>query len=72
MAFSTLPAKATIQATPFQIKIPDTKLTQLKQLIELSPIAEKTYESNLTDRSLGLNHEWFSEAVKIWKTDFDW
>lgn len=72
MSFDKLPSKATLDIEAFTIHFSDEKLDFMKKLIELSPIADKTYESNLPDRSLGLSHEWFVNAVEVWKNDFDW
>jgi len=72
MSFAKLPSNASLHAEPFKVNISDDKISKMKQLIELSPIADVTYESKLKDRSLGLNRDWLVNAVDSWQNHFDW
>ena len=72
MDFGTLPSHSQDSFRPFQVAIPQENIDRLKQLLELSPLGPKTYESSLQDRPFGVTRHWMEQAVDTWKTSFDW
>ncbi|KAF1947485.1 alpha/beta-hydrolase [Clathrospora elynae] len=73
--FSTVPAGAQQQLTPFELHIDEEKLQEFKTLLKLSPIAKETYE-NLQDNGshgkFGVSRKWMIDAKKHWVEGFDW
>jgi Epoxide hydrolase N terminus len=72
MPYFQIPANSTKQPSPFQISIPEDKLTDFKALLKLSKITPPTYESLQEDRRFGVSHKWITEAKKYWEAIFDW
>jgi len=70
--YSTLPSRATLKPTPFRVDVPETDLSDFKQLLRLSKVGPETYENLRTDRVFGLNHKWFSTTKAHWETSYDW
>ncbi|KAI4762479.1 alpha/beta-hydrolase [Aureobasidium sp. EXF-3400] len=62
------------RVTPFTVHISEDSLIQLDTLLNITPIAEPTYETSLPDgdRKYGMRHDWLTKAVEEWKTTFDW
>jgi hypothetical protein len=72
MPYSQIPANATKQPSPFQISIPEAKLTDFKALLKLSKVTPPTYESLQEDRRFGVGHKWITDTKKYWEETFDW
>jgi microsomal epoxide hydrolase len=70
--YSQIPTQATKQPSPFQISVPEAKLSEFKALLKLSKIASPTYESLQEDRRFGVGHKWITEAKQYWEEQFDW
>lgn len=71
-SFSKIPSGAKISPTPFEVSIPEEKLTELQTLVKLSKIAQPTYESTQEDRRFGITTEWIVSMKDKWMNDFDW
>jgi microsomal epoxide hydrolase len=73
--FGTVPVGAKQQPTPFELRVEDQKLQDLKTLLRLSPVAKETYENLQDDGShgkFGVSRNWIVEAKKYWEEEFDW
>lgn len=70
--FSTIPASATKQPTPFKVSIPDSEIADFKQLLKLSRLPKKTYENQQKDRRFGVGLEWLTNAKRVWEEEYDW
>ncbi|KAF2017865.1 epoxide hydrolase-like protein [Aaosphaeria arxii CBS 175.79] len=57
---------------PFTLDIPEQELTELKQLLQLSRIGPKTYESTQTAHDFGVTHQWMTETKDYWLNKYDW
>ena len=71
-SFKTIPKGALVTPKPFEVAIPDKVLSDMRTLLELSPIADPTYENSFSDRRLGIDREWLVKAKQTWLTSFDW
>ena len=67
-----LPASANGTFLPFTVAAPEETLGTLQKLLTLCSLGNTTYENTRMDRSLGIRHDWLSNAVNVWRTDFDW
>lgn len=70
-----MPVGAKQQPTPFELRVEDQKLQDLKTLLRLSPVAKETYENLQDDGShgkFGVSRNWIVEAKKYWEEEFDW
>ena len=58
----------------FELRIPESDLSLMKDLLKLTPVADSIYENSLPDdgRRLGLPRDWLVEAKRVWETDFNW
>ncbi|KAK5994496.1 Putative epoxide hydrolase [Cladobotryum mycophilum] len=65
------PPSAIQRPDEFTVSVPEAKLQELKQLIQLSRLGPVTYESSQQNRKYGLTTEWLSNAREQWKT-FSW
>lgn len=70
-AFRKLPATALQEPRNFNIYIPEEKLVELRQLLNLSGVAPMSYEGSHEDRKWGISTKWLQEAKQTW-TNFDW
>ncbi|KAF2010210.1 hypothetical protein BU24DRAFT_496971 [Aaosphaeria arxii CBS 175.79] len=70
--FSTIPANATQQPTPFGLHVDEQKLQDFKTLLRLSPVARETYENQQEDRRFGVTRKWMLDAKEYWENSFDW
>ncbi|KAJ9610188.1 hypothetical protein H2200_004965 [Cladophialophora chaetospira] len=72
--FGSLPSGAASNIKPFNLHIPESALTRMKDLLNLSPVADAIYENSLPDsgRRLGLRRDWLVEAKRVWETEFIW
>jgi microsomal epoxide hydrolase len=70
--FGKLPSGNTLSVQPFKVQIPEKQLQDLKQLLELSPLAGPTFENTNTGRRYGMNRDWLLGAKQAWSHDFDW
>ena len=70
--YTRLPKKTKVKPRPFEAHSPDDKLSDLKQLIKLSPIGPAVYENQQQDRKWGLPRQWLADAKDHWAGQFDW
>jgi len=73
--FGDLPGTAEASTiTNFHIDIPDEDIRRLKQLLNLTHVANANYENSrpVGGRNLGLRRDWLIEAKHTWENDFDW
>ena len=71
--YSTLPHDPSgITVSDFKVHYPDDELKQFKELLKLSRLAPKTWESLQDDRRFGVTHEWIEKVKEEWEGDFDW
>jgi microsomal epoxide hydrolase len=73
--FGTVPVGAEQHPTPFELRIGDAKIQDLKTLLRLIPVAKEAYENLQDDGShgkFGVSRKWVSDAKKYWEGDFDW
>ena len=70
--YSKLPSKVKVKPTPFKAHAPEEKITQMKELIKISPIGPVSYENQQEDRAWGLTRQWLSDAKDHWANKFDW
>ncbi|KAK5172060.1 uncharacterized protein LTR77_003697 [Saxophila tyrrhenica] len=69
--YSTLPAGVKAASEVFNVSIPEEKVTEMKQLVRLSKLPPRTYESVQSDRRYGVTSDWLQEARDAW-LEFDW
>lgn len=76
MSFTTVPAAATLQPTPFQAHVADEDLDAFTQLLKLSKLAPETYENRTADakdfRHWGISRNWLAQAKEHWETRYSW
>jgi microsomal epoxide hydrolase len=70
-SYTKLPAGVKVKPQPFEVNIPEAKVSEMKQLIKLSKLPPATYESTQEDRRYGVTTQWLKEAKGAW-LDFDW
>ncbi|KAI9757712.1 MAG: hypothetical protein M4579_003337 [Chaenotheca gracillima] len=70
--FNKVPASSTLQLTPFQSKIPDSQVEELKTLVKFGKLAPRTYESSHDNRLWGITSDWIAAAKEQWLNEFDW
>jgi microsomal epoxide hydrolase len=73
--FGEVPASAKQQPTPFEVRVENQNLQDLKTLLRLSPVAKETYENLQDDGShgkFGVSRKWVVDAKKYWEEEFDW
>ncbi|KAF2680972.1 epoxide hydrolase 1 [Lentithecium fluviatile CBS 122367] len=59
-------------AKPFTLSIPDTDLSEFRQLLQLSKLGRKTFENQQDKQSYGVTYEWLSEAKDHWLNTYSW
>jgi microsomal epoxide hydrolase len=70
--YSQLPSSATLRPTPFEVKISDADVDELKLLVKLAKLPPDTYENQQADSKYGINKKWIADAKTYWETQFDW
>lgn len=70
--FSSVPAGANQEPTPFELHTDEQKLQEFKILLKLSPVAKQTYENLQEDGEFGVTQKWMVDAKKHWQDSFDW
>ncbi|KAF5004521.1 hypothetical protein FDECE_8988 [Fusarium decemcellulare] len=70
--YDTIPAGVQLQLERFQLRISEEKVDDFKQLLRLSKLAPKTYESLQPDGKFGITHDWISKAKEYWENKYDW
>ena len=70
--YDNIPSSATLKLIKFQSSVPDSEISKLKQLVELSPIAPPTYENLREDGVYGVSRKWLLEAQDYWAHKYDW
>lgn len=74
LPFATIPKTAKSQPLPYQVSVPEEKVSELRQLLKLSKIAPATYENlhaNAKEGKFGITREWLINAKKEWET-WEW
>jgi microsomal epoxide hydrolase len=70
--YDSLPSGASKNVKKFTAHVSDEKLSELKQLVKLSPIGPITYENQDRELSFGMTRKWLEEAKEQWLNRFDW
>ena len=70
--YAEVPSAATLRPVPFEVKIDDDKLHELKILIKQSKVAPDTYENTQEDGRFGVSNKWITDAKDHWENTFDW
>ena len=70
--YAEIPSAATLRPVPFEVKIDDDKLHELKLLIKHSKVAPDTYENTQEDGRFGVSNKWITDAKDHWENSFDW
>lgn len=74
--FDTVPSGANGKAEAFQLRVPDTDLSDLKTLLKLSPVGPETWENKTSTRDggkyFGITRDWLVHAKETWLERFDW
>lgn len=70
--YAHIPAGATLDIKPFTAHVPEGKLQQFRQLLELSPIAPTVFENTNAGSLYGLTRAWLQDAKRVWLEEFDW
>lgn len=71
MKFSA-PPTAAANLKPFQFRVPDDDIAELKTLLKLSKLGPETYENLQKGGKYGISREWLVEAKDNWESSFDW
>jgi len=69
--YTKVPSKAQ-KLTPFKAHVSEEKLSEMKQLIKISPIGIATHENQQEDRKWGMTRKWLTDAKEQWANKFDW
>ena len=71
--YSTLPHDPSgITVSDFKVRYSDEEVKDFKDLLKLSRLAPKTWESLQTDRRYGVTYDWMERVKKEWAEDYDW
>jgi microsomal epoxide hydrolase len=66
-SFATVPSGARSSPQPFKVSIPEEQLKEFHQLLRLSKIGPKTFESEQTDGRYGITRDWLINAKAAWE-----
>jgi microsomal epoxide hydrolase len=69
--FTSLPVAARSKPALFHVSIPQDQLEELHQLLKLSKIGPKTFETEQRDGRFGVTRDWLIQAKAQWE-NFDW
>lgn len=70
--YTVIPSSAKAQPVSLQVTVPEDRVTKLKELVRLSDLAPKTFESSHDDHKYGLPRSWLEGAKEEWEHRFDW
>ncbi|KAJ5619978.1 hypothetical protein N7510_003962 [Penicillium lagena] len=70
-SFATYPKTMKSSPTPFQVSIPEEQLNEFRQLLRLSKIGPKTFETEQCDGRFGVTRDWLVNAKAKWE-EWDW
>jgi microsomal epoxide hydrolase len=70
LPFSNSPSGVSL--TPFNVAIPEEKLSLLKGFLDLAKFAPPTYENSQTDRRYGVDTNWLVTMSNLWRNSYDW
>jgi microsomal epoxide hydrolase len=59
-------------AKPFTLSIPDSTISEWRQLLQLSKLGPKTFENQQTKENYGVTYKWLSETKDYWLNKYDW
>ncbi|KAH7379160.1 Alpha/Beta hydrolase protein [Phaeosphaeria sp. MPI-PUGE-AT-0046c] len=69
--FTKCPPTARCNPTPFQVSVPESQLEELRQLLKLSKIGPKTFETEQSGADFGITRDWLIQAKAEWEA-FNW
>lgn len=72
LPFSTLPSTVKAAPLPFQVSIPQERLSDLESLLKLSKIAPNTYENSRTNSQYGVTKDWLMAMRERWLDSYKW
>ena len=70
--FGSVPLGALQQPTPFTLGVPQAELQRFEALLELSPIAELTWENLQQDWGFGVPRDWMENTTEYWINTYNW
>lgn len=80
--YDQIPAAATLKPTAFKAHVDEKKLSDMKQLLALSPIGPAVFENtsqkqgdtlmSTPARKYGMRRDWLTNAKEQWLNEFDW
>jgi microsomal epoxide hydrolase len=72
IAFGQPPSSASISLQPFNVKVEQSTLDELKLLLKYSKLPKDTFENNTEDGTFGVSKGWLEDTREYWATQFDW
>ncbi|WPG99507.1 alpha/beta-hydrolase [Acrodontium crateriforme] len=80
--YDQIPTSATLKPTPFKAHVDEKQLSDMKQLLALSPIGPAVFENTSQNqgetlmstpaRKYGMRRDWLANAKEQWLRGFDW
>lgn len=70
--YGIVPQAASLRINNFEASVPESELSDFKQLLRLSKVGPKTYENTQRDRRYGMTHQWLTDAKQHWEYVYDW
>lgn len=70
--FALVPQQSSLRVDKFHAAVPDSDISDFKQLLRLSRLAPQTYENLQDDRRFGVTRKWLSDAKQHWEYVHDW
>jgi len=70
--FAKLPSSNALNVKPFHARVDEQKISDLKQLLQLSPVAPANFENSRNGRRYGVERDWLIKAKDYWLNGFDW
>ncbi|KAF4997309.1 hypothetical protein FDECE_12126 [Fusarium decemcellulare] len=68
--FADIPEGARVRPKPYTFNVPEQSIAEFKQLLQLSKIGPKTWESGSS--KFGITRDWLIHAKDTWLNHFDW
>jgi hypothetical protein len=72
MPFDKFPHTPSIPLEPFKVDFPQEDLDDLHHRLQQVKPLKRAYESSRGDEYFGVNHEWMTEAIRVWRDEYDW
>lgn len=70
--FNTLPKGVTGKPEPLTLHVPETDLSEFRELVKLSKVGSSTWWNRQNDPQYGVSREWLIQAKEAWLNNFDW